>query len=488
VDSARATEGGTSDAGVASDSSASPQAEGGIDASMHDGAAPATPVGWSLVAIDTPLRTYLDYVDVPDSGVWTPEADGWPLLAQWQGETTRTGMRFQSFSPGQTLTAKQILALLPALQVSTQTLDITAAPYNAAVAPADATTAIQNALTAAGKLATPTAPVDVLVPAGTYNFGTVLTVPQDVRLRGWPEGSGGTLAATDPANSAVHLSGDRAGALFLTMSSPSSTARLTTPQACGIWIGGADVGATTTHDTIVVGNEVVTPAAAHVFAIQEEGGLWAFNYAHDGFADTFHHTGTSSYCQVVGNRAKTSATQGDDLYAFVGYQSDGDPVHHCACLANWGQNGAARGLSAVGAGFIDFENNSVDMTQWAGIYLAQESSFTTYGTFNITAIGNTIDHANLGGSHDGVLAYSDDPTTSTASASFGMLPNLVRNLTVHDNSISNTSAGVGNGFGIEIRASTSTGDVSGNTLTANQSPQLVIDGTGFTQSNNTITP
>jgi hypothetical protein len=87
--------------------------------------------------------------------------------------------------------------------------------------------------------------------------------------------------------------------LFLTLTSPNAVARLSTPQACGIWVGAASSRTKQrTLDTLVIGNEVIGSAAAHVFAMGEHGGTWAFNFAHDGFADTFHHTGLSSYCQV----------------------------------------------------------------------------------------------------------------------------------------------------------------------------------------------
>ncbi|APR85380.1 putative lipoprotein [Minicystis rosea] len=443
--------------------------------------------GWSLVAVDTPLRTYLDYVDVPSSGIWTPEADGWPMMAQWEQQTTRTGLRFQSFKPGDVLTPAQIIALLPIVAVAAKTIDITAPPYNAQVAPADATTAINQALHDAGLMAAQGAPVDVLVPAGTFAFSKVLVVPHDVRLRRWPEDTGGTLQATDPDLSAVHLTGDRSGALFLVMISPA-TKRTSTPWSGSIWVGGGDNVVMSVEDTLVVGNDVSTPSSAHIFGLAEKGGLWAFNHAHDGYADTFHHTGRSSYCQVVANRARTQDDRGDDLYAFVGYAGNGDPVHHCSCIANWGRDGHARGLAAVGAGFISFQNNDISRTQAAGIYLAQEDSYHSFGTFDIRVTGNVIDQANLNLSHDGLLAFSNSPATIDPSTTFGMIPHRVERLTIQGNTFANTSPGIGNGFGVEIRNSVDTGDVSNNVLTNNKSPQLVINGTGFTQSGNTITP
>jgi hypothetical protein len=480
------SEGGP-DASIEVDDSSVSDATAGTEADAPAGEGGATH-GWSLVAIDTPLRTYLDYVDVPASNVWTPEADGWPILAQWENQTTRTGLRFQMFTPGDVLTPQEIIALLPVVAVSSHTVDITAPPYSAAVAPADATSAINAALKAAGTMATQAAPVDVLVPAGTFDYSGVLVVPHDVRLRRWPEDSGGLLVATSSTNSAVHLTGDRSGALFLVLKSPTSSARVGTPWSSSIWVGAGDNIVTSVTGTLVVGNDVSMSASAHVIGLAEHGGVWAFNYAHDGYADTFHHTSGSSFCQVIGNRAQESATRGDDFYPFVGYAGDGDPVHHCTCIANWARSGPARGLAAVGAGFISFQSNDIAGTQAAGIYLAQEDGYATYGSFDIRVLGNTIAQANLGSSHDGLLAYADSPADSDPSTTFGTIPHQVQRLTIQGNAISDTAAGVGNGHGIEIRSSADTGDVSGNTLTHNQTPQLVVNGTHFTQSNNTIVP
>lgn len=160
-------------------------------------------------------------------------------------------------------------------------------------------------------------------------------------------------------------------------------------------------------------------------------------------------------------------------------------MHHCACLANWGRDGHARGLSAVGAAYVDFERNDVANTAWAGVYVAQEDSFATYGSFQIWVTSNTVAGANVSGSHDGLLAYADSPDASDPSTTFGPVPHVVRALTVQGNAISDTAPGIGNGFGIEIRASAANGNVTANVLSDNQSPQLVVNGTGFTVSGNT---
>jgi hypothetical protein len=436
-----------------------------------------------LVAIDTPTRTYLDYVQVSTKGTWRPETDGWPPLAQWEATTMVRALRFLRFEPGQALDQAEITALLPVTAPTGPVIDITAAPYRAPPAPADATAAIQAALNAAKALADPTHPVDVIVPPGTYNYSAVLEVGADVRLHG----TGGILHATAPGFSAVHLGGDRSGALFLRLDSTASS-RGSTPDASGIWVGPRSARGAAVHDTLVVGCDVGQSMGAQVFAIEEMGGLWAFNYAHDGFADAFHHTGASSHGQVVGNRASGSATRGDDLYAFVGYEGDGDPVHHCSCIANFGREGHTRGLSAVGAGFIDFRENDIARTQAAGIYVARESSYKTFGSFDIFVRQNRIAAANLDGSHDGLLAYADAPTASAPSRTFGSIPNAIRDLTVKDNTFSQIAAGIGNGFGIEIRASCENGEISGNTVTQARAPGIVVNGKGFATSANAFAP
>ena len=483
--------GDVGDAGVAADANGTVKSGDAGDAAYADGAVidvgagdAALHPGWNLVAIDTARRTYLDYVDVPASGVWTPQSDHFPALAIWENQTSYSALRFQPYTAGDVLTPAQIMALLPATRRAARSISITDSPYGAAPAPADATQAIQQALDAAAAMASQRAPVDVLVPAGTFRYGAALKVGADVRLRRSPEDAGGSLQATNPSNAAVHLAGDRSGALFLALNF-GAMSRDTTPQSSGIWVGTGS-SSSFVHDALVVGNEVAQSASAHVFGQGEEGGLWAFNYAHDGYADTFHHTGGSRYCQVVANRAQTSTSRGDDLYAFVSYQSDGDVVHHCACIANWGRDGAARGLSVVGGGFVLLDHNDVDRTQWAGVYLAQENSYQTYGVFDVTVSANTVGHANLAGSHDGLLAYSDAPGDSHGSVSFGSVSNQLRRIYVRGNTFANTAAGTGNGFGIEIRSSADTGEVTGNILTANQPPQLVVSGTNFTSSGNQL--
>jgi hypothetical protein len=441
--------------------------------------------GSYLVAVDTPGRTYLDYVHVPGTGLWRPEP-GWPQLADWEGQSTFRSLRFVSFAPGDVLDVQAIGALLPVTAPAEHSIDVTSAPYRAPVSPADATASLQAALDAAKAMAKPGHPVDVVVPAGTYDYAAVLEVGADVRLRG----AGGVLRATSPASSAIHLGGDRSAALFLHVVSLSSSVRTDKPDGAGIWVGRRSDSDPPIHDTLVVGNEVTQPSSAHFIGIGEVGGLWAFNFAHDGYADAFHHTGGSSFCQVVANRATGMSRRGDDFYAFVGYSGNGDtdPVNHCTCIGNWGRDGPARGIAAVGAGYVLVADNDIARTRAAGIYIARESSFNTFGSFEITVLRNRVALSNLDLSHDGLLAYADSPEASSPSRTFGMVPNAIRNLIVKENTFMDIVRSRGGGYGIEVRDSCRGGTISGNTVERATEPGIVVQGAGFVVTANSFSP
>lgn len=142
---------------------------------------------------------------------------------------------------------------------------------------------------------------------------------------------------------------------------------------------------------------------------------------------------------------------------------------------------------AQGAGFIEFARNDIAWTNWAGVYLAQESSYKTYGSFDLRVLENTIRHANLIGSHDGMLVYSSDPELSNRSLTFGEVPNRVERVTIENNTVAFTAKGIGNGFGIEIRASVDNGQVLDNALRGNRPPQLVCAATHFKCQNEQFT-
>ena len=169
----------------------------------------------------------------------------------------------------------------------------------------------------------------------------------------------------------------------------------------------------------------------------------------------------------------------------MSYQADGDVVHDCACIANWGRDGPARGLWVVGGGFILLNHNDIDRTQWAGVYLAQENSYMTYGVFDVTVRSNTNHPREPGGQPRRTPRLRGRPRREPHDGVARQRVDQIRRITVTDNAFGDTSAGVGNGFGIEIRSSVDTGAVTDNVLTSDQA-QLVVKGTNSPMSGNQI--
>ena len=86
---------------------------------------------------------------------------------------------------------------------------------------------------------------------------------------------------------------------------------------------------------------------------------------------------------------------GDDGVAVVSYRNDGELVRNITVESprvegqRWG-----RGFSVVGGDTIRFNNVYARDTAGAGIYIAAESEFNTYGVGNVLIDGGTLLRAN----------------------------------------------------------------------------------------------
>jgi hypothetical protein len=436
------------------------------------------------VAIDTPVRTYLHYFTLSEWGPWNPYDNGMPQLAQWEQALTYSDLRVQPFTPGHVLTQAQINYLLPATAPAATRISITDSPYNAQPAPADATTAIQAAITAAGAIANSSNPVDVVIPPGTYNYSASLLGSAWVRVYG----AGGILNATTPGASTINMIGDGSSCLFVT-SIGSATARSGAFHATILWIGNGASPISTGN--MIVGCEAAVSAGAHVLITNVSGGIVAFNYAHDGYSDAFHFQTRCTYCQLFGNRTSMSSTVGDDMFAFVSPTSDGDPNHHCSCIANYGRTGPAHQITTSGGWYLDVEYNDTAFSNAAGVYNWQDGAFGTYGCAHNIFRYNKIDHANIASSHAGILCGSSNalsPSNPTnPSTTFGAIPDACLDTTIVSNTINNTQLGITHGQAIDIRSSSFRGTVALNSGSGNQSGVSIGAGTNMIVAANTFT-
>ncbi|NTZ81661.1 right-handed parallel beta-helix repeat-containing protein [Burkholderia metallica] len=109
------------------------------------------------------------------------------------------------------------------------------------------------------------------------------------------------------------------------------------------------------------------------------------NLWHDGF----HVTGASSDITITNNEVING---GDDAFAVVGYQQDG--VRPCRITISNNRvdkTKYARGIAIVGAQEITVAGNQIYNAQCAGIYVASEAIYATYGNANVKIIDNILD-------------------------------------------------------------------------------------------------
>lgn len=217
----------------------------------------------------------------------------------------------------------------------------------------------------------------LVIAPGRYVVGHSLavTVPQAVI-----SGYGATLAATNPADQTIVMSGAGSTLVGVTLAGTGTT-RLTTPESTKVEVTGSDVQ--------VLGVTIQGGASAGIFVFGGNRIAIVGNTVRATLADGIHTTYGSTNVLVQNN---TVTGTGDDLIAVVSYLGDGRLssnvlIDHNAVSGNsWG-----RGITVVGGQAVTISNNTVDgVEKAAGILAAQEDSWKTYGASNVVITGNTV--------------------------------------------------------------------------------------------------
>ncbi|MBZ5788946.1 right-handed parallel beta-helix repeat-containing protein [Burkholderia contaminans] len=121
-------------------------------------------------------------------------------------------------------------------------------------------------------------------------------------------------------------------------------------------------------------------------------GNTVLNVWHDGF----HVTGASADITITNNEVING---GDDAFAVVGYQKDlARPRRIIVSNNRVDQTKYARGIAIVGAQDVTVSGNHIYNSQCAGIYIASESSYQTYGNENVRIVNNILDTCGISSS------------------------------------------------------------------------------------------
>ncbi|OXI17285.1 right-handed parallel beta-helix repeat-containing protein [Burkholderia sp. AU15512] len=257
----------------------------------------------------------------------------------------------------------------------------------------------------------------VLAP-GRYTVGRSLTVSRaNVVISGY----GATLVATNPTDQTIMMSGSGSTLVGVTLVGTGTT-RLTTPASTKVEVTGTGVQ--------VLGVTIQGGASAGIFVFGGSNVAIVGNTVEATLADGIHTTYGSTNVLVRGNTVKNT---GDDMIAVVSYQGDGRLSANVLIDGNtvsgnyWG-----RGISVVGGRTVTISNNTVSGVQKAaGILVAQEDSWKTYGVSDVVIENNVV-----GAIQDGTNANNGLPPTHQAAIELDTWSGTVSYVVVKGNRVS----------------------------------------------------
>ncbi len=256
----------------------------------------------------------------------------------------------------------------------------------------------------------------LLFPAGTYEHSKRLIVRTPGAVL-WSEGA--TLHATNPDDQAVMLSADGASIYNFTLTAITGS-RENAPWHSRIAVFELSSRPLPLRNNVVQGNRIVpapapgvaganSASSAGIYVDHADNFLIAGNEVRRSLADGIHVNGGSRNGRVVFNTVRET---GDDMIGVVSYMTDGDWTAESSTqiaqtlaerldrlgvrnvlVANNDLAGQyfGRGIAVVGGADITVRDNRVAHTTFgAGILVAREASFVSWGVNNVLVEGNTI--------------------------------------------------------------------------------------------------
>ncbi|HEY4134887.1 MAG TPA: right-handed parallel beta-helix repeat-containing protein [Alphaproteobacteria bacterium] len=247
----------------------------------------------------------------------------------------------------------------------------------------DCTKAIQNAIDDVHKSGGGT----VRIPAGYFVYSDIIFVKDRVNLHALD----GAVLTPNTQRQSITVTGRNVTLRGLNIFS-NANSRITDSTGNAITV--------TETRNVCVENCVINGAwAAGIFIRSTTNFLVQGNTIAKTQADSIHVTGGSSEGTVKNN---ICIEGGDDGVAVVSYRRQNTVCNNIQIIANQISGGKARGVAVVGGENIQILLNNIVDTKWAGIYVASEESFDTYGSHNIIIKNNRLHHVNRvsdGGTH-----------------------------------------------------------------------------------------
>ena len=232
-------------------------------------------------------------------------------------------------------------------------------------------------------------------------------------------GANATIHATNPNDQALIIEADNT-----TVSSLTFTA-VTDVRRSAAWhsriVVAADIGGGNyryVYNTVIRDNRIVaagppgsstanSASAGAILLLRANGFLVSGNTIARTLADGIHVTAGSKNGRILNNIVHET---GDDMISMVSYTSSSRPVSPATVLANWNTRVESylvrnvlvagnqlygqywgRGISVVGGQSITISRNTLDNVPLAaGVFLAREAGWQTFGVENVLIENNLI--------------------------------------------------------------------------------------------------
>ena len=270
----------------------------------------------------------------------------------------------------------------------------------------------------------------VLFPPGTYHHSHLLQVrTAGVALWGYDA----ALVGTNNEKHAIVLWGDRTSVVGLTISA-NPTGRLHAEDQMGIslhFTTGSVVRDTTVRNT----------SSAGIFIWGASDYQILNNVVENTMSDGIHSVGGARNGLVQGNRLRNV---GDDCLAVISYLSERRMSGNITIRDNSCVGGKARGISVVGGEDVLIENNTIEGSAAAGVYLASEGNYNTYGAHRVQVIGNRLIGVNTNTAirHGAIFLWARSGSATTSDGATHSLQN--HDILIKDNTIERTVTGAAN--------------------------------------------
>ncbi|OWA32945.1 hypothetical protein B9G55_24650 [Saccharibacillus sp. O16] len=239
----------------------------------------------------------------------------------------------------------------------------------------------------------------VYVPPGNYALSGRLAV-DGVGITGAGQNLS-ILTSTNPSSGSIDLTGSHAALKDLTHVYKSTAARDGSDAKNSVTVLGAS--------NFSIQNVRIIGAGTAGILIRDEAanGIIANNVIKNTKADGIHITDGSSGIRVEDNTIKQT---GDDTIAVVSYKKDPATTSDILIRGNSvGYASGARGISVVGGSGVKIEQNTINNTEMAGIYIAVESAWKTRDVNDVNVSSNTIVKTGTRPTddHPNVLVFAD---------------------------------------------------------------------------------